>query len=584
MKFNARQFILIGLGLLVVYGLVNFVANQVQTRSQLAQVASKEPARQEEGVRSLMQRGVLFDALQGGASKDVRLAAIATLARLAEDGKNPQAFKELLQMLKDPDTESVEAKTHPVRDAAKDAVAKVGLGYQDLLFAAAKDPDGNIRDQSRNALKQIGRPLKEEMAKRLEDKDLRMAMGDMLSSIGPETVPLITPYLYPPKLKADDNEYKTQLIEILGKFTVSEAATPILQFRDDPNPNVRRSAVTALANIAQPVGAPVLIKALSDPTADASARAAAAGALGGIATPEANAAMQKAISDFDVAVAVAATAGLRRAGDKAAANIAALLAHPEAAVRARAAEATGGMSDPTLAVRAFGDADAAVRARAIESIGDILARAVQVRDDLQTLAAGGDAAALEPALQSLQTRGAFLELARPANAAAKANAIALLNAQIAAEKDQAKRTPYRERIARLESPTVLPPLAEVNENTLAPLVRALSDADGTVAQNAVTAFGRIGEPAIPSLVRLIGNANEKVAYYASQALVRIGRVAVDPLLAAARAGQPTARWAAITLGEIGDGRAAEALQALTGSPDPDTAYVAQAALAKVRRT
>ncbi len=581
---NARRIILIILGLLIVYGLVNFVSNSVQTRAQLAEVASKDPAKQEEGVRSLMQRGVLFDSLQGGASKEVRLAAIATLTKLAQGGKNPQAFKELLQMLKDPDTESVEAKTHPVRDAAKDAVASVGLSYQDLLFAAAKDPDGNIRDQSRAALKKIGEPLKEEMAKRLDDKDLRPAMGDMLAAIGPETVPLIAPYLYPPKLKADDSDYKNQLIEILGKFTVPEAATPILQFKDDKDPNVRRTAVTALANIAQPVGAPVLIQALGDVTADASARAAAAGALGGIATPEANAAMQKAVSDYDVSVAIAAAAGLRRAGDKAATNVAQLLTNPDAAVRARAAEAAGGMSSPALAEKALADVDAGVRAYAIESIGDILSRAVGIHNDLRTLATATDKATQEQAFQSLQTRGAVLELTRPANAAAKAVAITLLNEKVAAEKDAAKQKPFTDLITKLNTVPAPPPLPEVAPATLAPLTKALSDPDGTVAQNAVAALSRLGEAAVAPLITLLDSKDEKVSYYASKALAGIGRPAVDSLLPAAQINKPTARWAAITLGEIGDSRAADTLQALSQSPDADTAYVAGAALAKVRHT
>ena len=575
---NARRIIVIVLGLLIVGGLVNFAVGSIQTRSQLGQIADTNPQAQEAGVTALMSRNALFDALQGGASKEMRLAAVATLTRLAEPGKNPQAFNELLQLLKDPDTESVEAKTHPVRDAAKDAVAKVGLAYQDLLFAAAKNPDGNIRDQSRAALKQIGRPLKEEMAKRLDDGDLRPALGDMLASIGPETVPLIAPYLAPPKLKADDAAYKTQLIEILGKFTVPEAATPILPFQKDADPNVRRSAITALANIAQPVGASVLINALNDPTTDASARAAAAGALGGIATPEANAAMQKAMTDYDVVVATAATAGLRRAGDKAQTNIAALLSHPDAAVRARAAESAGGSRSTALAVRALADPDVNVRARATESIGDILSRAVSIRTDLATLATG-DKTAQERAWQSIQARNAVGALFLPENAAAKTNAVALVNAQLATAKDAAAKKPLNDLLTQISTPGTV--LVTVTPATIAPLIAALSDADGTVAQNAVTALGRIGTPAVAPLLVLLGNANDTVAYYASQALTTIGRPAVDAILPAATNGSPNARWAAITLGEIGDAKAKPALEALKTSPDSDTAYVATAALAKL---
>ena len=88
--------------------------------------------------------------------------------------------------------------------------------------------------------------------------------------------------------------------------------------------------------------------------------------------PSANAAMLKALSDDDLFVATAATAGLRRAGDVAAAQIAQALAHPDPAVRARAAEASGGLSSLALSARALKDPDAAVRAKAAEAPGGAL--------------------------------------------------------------------------------------------------------------------------------------------------------------------------------------------------------------------
>ena len=591
---NWRRIILIGLAGLVILGIGNFVWNSVQTRSQLALVSSKDAAQQEQGVKSLMERGVLFDALQGGAPKDTRLTAVATLATMAAGGKNPAAFKELLQMLKDPDTESVEAKTHPVRDAAKDAVAKVGASYIDPIFAAAKDPDGNIKDQSRAALKVIGKPLKDEMAKRLDDPDLRTAMGDILSSIGPETIPLIPPYLEPSALakfkKPDDlQKAKIQLIEIMGKFTAPEAAPPVLAFIADPDPNVRRSAITSLANIGAPAGAPALIAALSDPNADPAARTAAAVALGGIATPEANAAMVKALSDYDVTVATAATAGLRRAGDKAAADIAQALTNADPAVRARAAEAAGGMRAVALATRATSDADPTVRAVAITSLSDILAKAAGIRASLSDLAAATEKADREKSFTALQTRGATLDLLSPGVApAAMTNALAVLSARSAAAKDDAARKPFAALMEKLNDPAVratqsqLPPLSDPNApNAIAPLIKGLSDTDGSVAENAVTALGRVGVPAVAPLVALLSNANDTLAYYASQSLAAIQRPAVDGLLLAAQPGNPAARWAAITLGEIGDPRARAALETLAQSPDADTAYAAASALTRV---
>jgi HEAT repeat protein len=113
-------------------------------------------------------------------------------------------------------------------------------------------------------------------------------------------------------------------------------------------------------------------------------------------------------------------------------------------------------------------------------------------------------------------------------------------------------------------------------------VKALGDADGTVAANATNALGRLSQVAVSPLVQLLSSGDDRLAYYASQSLILINRPAVDALLTLAQDGKPGARWAAITLGEIGDTRAVAPLEALSKSADPDTAYAAGAALAKVR--
>ncbi|MGC4042323.1 MAG: HEAT repeat domain-containing protein [Armatimonas sp.] len=584
---NKRRGILIGIGALVLLGIGNFIVNTVQTRSQLGQVGSKDAPTQETGIKALMGRGVLFDALQGSAPPPVRLAAIATLTRMSEGGKDKAAFEQLLQMLKDPDTESAEQKTHPVRDAAKDAVAKVGASYPDILLDACKNPDGNIRDQSRNAVRAIGAPLKEKMAARLGDGDLRAPLGDILSSIGPETIPLITPYLKEQldKGKDADTGAKLQLIEIMGKFKVAEAATPILPFQNDPEPNVRRSVVTSLANIGDKVGAPVLITALGKTDTDASARAAAAGALGAIATPEANASMLKALSDYDVDVAKAAAAGLARAGDAAAPQIAAALSNADPRVRLRGAEATSGLRQPNLAAKALTDTNSDVRTAAASSLGTVLARAQAIRKALTTLSSGAKETT-EAAWTELQRQGGTEELQSPSAGAAKQAVVALLTEKASAEKDDAKKKPFTDQIEKLNAPGApSAPLPDPSIPTAyAPLLNTLSDADGEAAMAASTALARLGKAVVPALSQKLASPNETVAYLASQALTIIGRDAVDGLLPAAQSGAPTARWAAVTLGQIGDPRAEPALQALTSSTDPDTAYAAQTALARVKPT
>jgi len=567
------------LGLAVVWGIGNFAYQSALTKSQLGKVASKDATSQTEGVELLMGRKVLFDALQGGAPPETRLAAIATLQKMADGGKSKPAFEQLLQMCKDPDTESAEKKTHPVRDAARAAVAAVGLAYPERILDAAKDPDGNIRDGAREGLKKIGAPLKEQMAKRLSDGSLRGPIGDILSSIGPETIPLIEPYLKDEKIK-DDAGAKITLIETLGKFKVAEAATPILPFISDPDPNVRRAVITSLANIGDPVGAPVLIAALQSVETDASARAAAAGALGGIATTEANAAMLKALSDYDNFVAVAAAAGLRRAGDSAAPQIAQALSDVSPAVRALAAEAAGGQRSTGLALRALKDAEPRVRAKAAAALGDILFRASAIRRSLTALASATDDKAREAAVQELIRNGSERETtAAGAPPAAKANLIAYLSAKRDAEKDDKKKAPWEKRLAKLTAGPALGPLAAPTE--FGALVAALSDKEGA-ADNAVIALGRLGAPTVSALKAQLAASDETVAYYAAKALIVVGRDAVDSLLPLATESNKAARWAAITLGQLHDPKATTALEALSKASDADTAHAAQAALAEVK--
>jgi HEAT repeat protein len=405
-------------------------------------------------------------------------------------------------MLKDPDTESAERRHTRYARRQKTWLRRSGPSIRTFWCPAANDPDANIKAQSQAALKVIGAPLQNQMAAKLGDGGLRAPLGDILSGIGPQTIPLIAPYLKEPLLKPDDSGAKIQLIEIMGKFKTADAANAILPFAGDTDPNVRRSVITSLANIGDPAGAPVLIAALKDTSTDASARAAAAGALGAIGTPEANSAMGVALTDYDLSVASAAAAGLRRAGDSAQTVIASALTSESAYVRMRAAEAAGGLSSPAVALRVLAsDADATVRSAAAVSVGDILT--------------GGKT-------------GKAVEYRRA---------------------DTTSECSFRQ--------------------------------GRVVAGVAAQQLGRIGLPAVAPLSGRLASGDDTTAYYASQALSGVGKPAVDNLLTLAQPGKPAARWAAITLGNIGDPRAAAPLEALKSSPDADTAYAATSALAKV---
>ena len=162
---------------------------------------------------------------------------------------------------------------------------------------------------------------------------------------------------------------------------------------------------------------------------------------------------------------------------------------------------------------------------------------------------------------------------------ARVSLIAYLTSMRDAEKDDKKKAPWDTRIAKL---TGAPPLSALAQPTeFAPLIAALSDREGA-AEAAATALGRLGPIAVEALKVKLGAGDDTLAYYASKALSTIGHDAVDGLLPLATEGNPAARWAAITLGEIRDPKAAGALEALTKSGDADTAFIAQAALSKVK--
>jgi HEAT repeat protein len=248
------------------------------------------------------------------------------------------------------------------------------------------------------------------------------------------------------------------------------------------------------------------------------------------------------------------------------------------------------MRTTTLAQKALTDPDAEVREQAIGSLGDIISRANGIRADLKILATSTDAAEREKAFDSLQTRGALMEVLHPGTLpTAKANALAILASRSAAQTDVAKKKPFDDLAKKLNDPAslaaeaALPPLADgTSPAALAPLLKALADPDGRVAQSAIVQLGRLGSAPVKPLVALLASPNDTVAYYASQALIAIQRPAVDDLLPVAHEGKPGARWAAVTLGEIGDQRAIPALEDLSKSTDPDTAFAASQALAKVR--
>ena len=496
---KTRTGILIGLGVVAAVATGNMVVGSIRTNGDLAKIAGTDAASRTVGVRALISRGVLFDALQGGAPLATRLNAIAALQELAKSGDNPAAFRELIQLLKDPDTESADARTHPVRDAARAALIETGAAYPDLILNAAKDPDTNIRLQSIEVLKKIGAPLQSAVAAKMGDAALRVPCGEVLAIIGPSSIPLVTPWLSPDKLKDSDTLSKLALIEALGRYKSPDAAIPIIRFENDADPNVRRAVVTALSNIADPAGAAVLIRSAMSQDSDASARAAAAGALGTIATPEACAALSSLLGDNDTFVANAAAAGLLRAGDRAQSRIQVAARDADPAVRRRAAEASGGLTSPGAASTLANDPDPTVRRTAVAALANILVKRKS-----------GDTPAVEMGLLAKK-------LSDP-------------DGSVAAEASSG--------------------LAKLGPSAIPTLLAALAG-DDTSAFQASQALATIGKPAVDSLIRL-ASSGKTSARWAAATLGEIGNgEASDVLATLANSNDPdTAYVAKIALRKV----------------------------------
>jgi HEAT repeat protein len=223
-------------------------------------------------------------------------------------------------------------------------------------------------------------------------------------------------------------------------------------------------------------------------------------------------------------------------------------------------------------------------------LGDILVRAGTVRKALGMMASATDEKAQEAALAELNQQNALLETLRPgAPAGARQNVLAYFNAKANAETDEKKKAEWLKKAQPLTDPLKLAAEAKAaplpdpaNPATFGALVNLLADADGSVAQSASYALSRLKGSAAGALLAKLASQNDAVAYHASNALAKIGRDLVPQLTALAVNGNPAARWAAVTLGEIGDARAATVLETLKSAPDPDTANAAEIALAKVK--
>jgi HEAT repeat protein len=117
-----------------------------------------------------------------------------------------------------------------------------------------------------------------------------------------------------------------------------------------------------------------------------------------------------------------------------------------------------------------------------------------------------------------------------------------------------------------------------NLAAIGPLLAALSDPQWRVVDAAVYGLGSLGGVAVRPLLDVVSGPgpNTTVRYQISRALAVMGRSAVPALETALSDPRPEVqKWAAITLGEIGDPGSVAALQKLAERATGDLKWVAQ---------
>lgn len=123
------------------------------------------------------------------------------------------------------------------------------------------------------------------------------------------------------------------------------------------------------------------------------------------------------------------------------------------------------------------------------------------------------------------------------------------------------------------------------EESLDPLIDALSHRKKGVRLHAATLLGAIGDPkAIPALIDTLKDNNKLVRREASTALSRMGQPAVDPLIETLADEDWRVRGAAAwALGNIGDEKAIPELEKMLDDESGFVRQGAQSAIASIKK-
>ena len=315
---------IVGIGVMILCGVVLVV----QILGLLLSIFKKMTTPKVETLKARKDIKGLIKALRYRKDKGVRQAAAEALVKIGALAVEP-----LIAALKDRhsdvrqaaayvlgeigDARAVEPliaapkdeKEWYVREAAAEALGKIGAPAVEPLIAALKDEYRNVREAAAEALGEIKDPRAvEPLIAALKDWDVRAA-AEALVKIGTLAVePLIA------ALKDAEWRVRKAAAVALGKIKDPRAVEPLIAALKDTDKDVRQAAAVALGEIKDPRAVEPLIAALGDESSGV--RLAAAKSLGEIKDPRAVEPLSAALKDENKYVRRAAAHALDRLGWK----------------------------------------------------------------------------------------------------------------------------------------------------------------------------------------------------------------------------------------------------------------------------
>lgn len=495
----------------------------------------------------------------------VRASAARRLGRLSDR----RAVPLLLSSLSDPDPE--------VQKAVGESLTGLGGLAVSPLIERLGAAVTNERILAARVLAAIGGDSVEGLISALENRanEVRQLAVQTLVEIG--DLRAVEPLLR--SLNDWDPVVRATVVHGLAKLW-KPAVEPLTGLLKDWNHQVRSAAAQVLGQIGDRSAVPLLVHALGDKEAEV--RGSAAEALSKIGGEETARYVVTALDAEDPRTREAAHHALLKMGRSAVKPLTAALRHSEPAIRASIVPLVAKTGDPSAATAlsaSLSDPDAGVReaaARALEEMQwhpkenvDRARLAIALQQWERVVEFGKSA--VRPLIEVLADvrRKVRLAAAQVLGEIADPRAVDALIPLLSDDFTEVARAAVHA-------------LGMIGDRrAVDPLIRCLGERE--LCPDAVEALGRLADPrAIHPLVASTRNHGRNLTHKVMMALAQIGRESLDVLIESLDdMDRQVRRMAAEALGETGDMRCRDRLEAAAMDRDPDVRQAASIALARI---